>query len=348
MMADPISEKRSRIPNWVKQVVPILVSVFILYHYFHDQDWEELLDVTGGAALWLAIPAVIAPQLSMWILNVLITGWSMVWFHGPFPFWKFFWMRGAIFILQMVNNPLATGGTLIYIQRKTGISWGKLLGIMGFRFQLSLWSFGLVMIPITLAMHYYGLDKDIDMNLWGWWGFLIFQVVFLAGSWFFWHHNFDVVGLGKLIVRDRESEFWTAFNQATKKQWLIMMGVVLPQIMILFSSYYFLARAFDINVPFLEFMVMMPLVLFISNLPIAFGGFGTTTLAWTTFFGDYGTAGKIGAISLFIPFGRAIFRAVVGLICLKPALSDITTLSLISPANEDEPGAESSGDGEEN
>jgi len=335
-MAESPVEKQPLIPGWAKRVIPILVSVLILYYYFHDRNWHELLDATRQARLWLALLAAATPQLVMWFTTVLLTEWTMVWFHGPFSFWKYFWVRGAIFILQMINNPLAAGGSLLYIQRKTGIGWARLLGIMGFRFQLAIWGFSVLMIPATLAMHYYGMTEAVKINMRIWWAFLISQVIFLIGSWIFWHHKLDITLLGKVVVRDRESEFWRAFNMATPKEWLLTWAVILPQILIALVSYYFLARAFEVNVPFWECLVVMPLVLMIANLPIAFGGFGTTTVAWFAFFGDYGSEENIAALTLFIPTARAVIRAVIGLVSLQPAFRDLTTLSLLSPNGADE------------
>ena len=73
----------------------------------------------------------------------------------------------------------------------------------------------------------------------------------------------------------------------------------------------------------MEYLVVAPLTLAIADLPITFAGFGTTTLAFFTFFADYGSADAMAAITLFLPFVRAVFRAVVGLVCLRPALQDI-------------------------
>ncbi len=325
MIESPLA-KQGRIPGWVKRLVPILVSIGILYYYFHDQNLDELLAACGKARLWLAVLAAVTPQLLMWFLYALITERHMVWFHGPFHFWKFFWVRGAIFILQMINNPLAQGGTMLYIQRKSQITWTKLFGIFGFRFQLMLWGLSVLMIPVTLAMYYYGLDEKTRMNMWGWWVFLIFQVQFLAVSWLFWHHNSDFTRLGRLIVRDRQSEFWKAFNMATPRQWFLTWAIIMPQIFVALVSYYFIALAFEVKIPFLECLVVMPLVLFISNLPIAFGGFGTTTLAWITFFGEYGSTENIAALTLFIPTARAVCRAIFGLVSLRPAMKDIVAL----------------------
>ena len=104
----------------------------------------------------------------------------------------------------------------------------------------------------------------------------------------------------------------------------------MPQITIVLVGYYFLAHAFSVDVPFWECLVVMPLVLFISNLPIAFGGFGTTTLAWQEFFGQYGAADSIAALTLFIPAGRLLLRGLIGLISLPAAYHEVTTMSLLS------------------
>jgi len=327
-------QSRPRLPAWVKQYVPILISAAILFYYFHDQDWREFYDNARGARLWLAAAAAAIPQVTMWITTVLVTAWTMAWFHGPFPFWKYFWMRGAIFILQIVNNPLAAGGSLLYIQRKTGIAWWKLLGIGGFRAQLGIWAFALAMIPVTLSMHYYGLNENLKINIHLWWGWLIAQIPFLAFTWIFWHNKLDPTRLGAVIVRDRESDFWHAFNNATPKQWLIVSGMVLPQIALVLTSYYILALAFDVRIPFWEFLVVIPIVLFVSNLPIAFGGFGTTTYAWLTFFGEYDNGGAIEAMTLFIPTARLIIRALFGLVSLPPVIKEI---GLISRTEEEAP-----------
>jgi len=333
------TERRASAWGWAKRVAPVMVSAGILYHYFRDQDWRALMDAVEQARLWMALSAALIPQLVIWFANSLLTSFVMTWYHGPFPMRKYFWVRGALFILQMINNPLAAGGSMLYIRRRTGVGWSRLLGIAAFRLQLALWGFSLFMIPATLAMHYYGMDGGVKMNMAGWWGFLIFEFVFLAVSWVFWFHGTDLTGLGRLLVRDRESEFWTAFNTARRLHWFLVWSVILPQIFIAMAAYYFMARAFGINIPFWESLVVMPVVLAISNLPIAFGGFGTTTLAWVAFFGHYGQPENIAALSLFIPSARAVIRSLIGLVSLTPAVREIASLPLAPGAGEPGPAA---------
>jgi hypothetical protein len=318
-------QQPGRIPVWVKRVVPIIVSAAILYYYFHDKDWQVLWEATARATLWLAILAIVAPQLVHWYFHTLLVQQHFEWFHGPFPLWDYFWVRGAMYILMFVNPVLGGGGVLLYTQRKAKITWTKLWGIILFRIGLMLWGFSVFMIPITLAMHYYGYTEQAGINMYVWWGFLIFGVVYLINGWMTWHHGTHF-GISKFVVRDRNSEFWTAFRMASKKQWYFTWALGIPPAIFSLVALYFLNIAFDINVPFVQFIVVAPLAMAIMDLPIAFGGFGTATLAWNTFFEGYGSPEDIAALTLFLPFARAVCRALIGAVSLRPAIKDITTL----------------------
>ncbi len=112
--------------------------------------------------------------------------------------------------------------------------------------------------------------------------------------------------------------------------------MIIPPFILVVVGLYFLNLAFDIKVPLLEFLVVGPLALMVMDLPIAFSGFGTATLAWMVFFGDYGTEENIEALTLFLPFTRAALRAVIGVGSLRPALKEIGSLALAPDENEPE------------
>lgn len=328
-------KKQPRVPGWVKKVVPAMVSIGILYYYFHDQDWKSLIEACAKAEIWLAIIAIAVPQLIIWFFGTLITERNLRWFHGPFPLWTYFWVRGALYILMLFNTALGGGGIFIYQLRKARISVRKLIGIGLFRGAMIGWGMGFILIPATFAMHYYGLADKIKINMTVWWAILLSGPPGMIATWLFWKRDWDPIGLGKLIVPDRQSEFWTAFRMATTKQWVLTFVIFAPSIIIYWIGFYFLNRAFDVNVPFLEFVVVAPVALMVMDLPVAFAGFGTTTIAWTTFFGDHGTPQNIAALTLFLPFTRAACRSLIGLVSLPSALKEINTL--LRP-DEPEPG----------
>ncbi len=169
---------RPKIPGWIKKAVPVIVSALILYYYFRDMNWVEFLEACYRADMALAIAAVVIPQVVFWFFTTLVVERTMTWFHDDFPFWEYFWIRGSIYILMFVNTAVGGGGLLLYQKRRGRISWRKLMGIFLFRAGVGIgWGMMFVMIPITLAMHYYGFAGKIQINMYVWWGILIFPKI---------------------------------------------------------------------------------------------------------------------------------------------------------------------------
>jgi len=346
------ARKRPRLPTWVKRTVPVLGSLAILVYYFHDYfrlDLENLSLSAGekgialiaavrGADLWPAVAAIALPQLVSWYFSALIAERSIVWFHGPFPLLKYFWVRGAMYILMFVNNVLAGGGLLLYQQRRGEVPWRKLLGILLFRVGVGMgWGSMILLIPLTAAMQYYGYHEKARLNMTVWWSILLIPgLLWFISTWMHWIHNRSTL-INRLVVRDRNDEFWTAFRQARPRHWLGVWLMSWPNMILTLVGFYFASLAFGVRVPFLEFIVVMPIAFGIMELPIALGGFGTATLAWMTFFGDHAPEQSIAALTLFVPFCRSACRGSIGLVSLRPALADIATLfpsGAASPAGD--------------
>ncbi len=315
------------VPGWVKRLVPIAGSILILYYYFHDQDWAGIWRSLVRADMALALAAMCAPQFLFWAMEVLFAERHFRWFHAPFPWRRYLWVRGAIYVLQLLNTVAgAGGGMLAYLKSKTGVSWWRLLGIMFFRFSLTLWSLCFFLVAATAALYHYDLADQVNLNMRGWWALLALGLLSFTLMWLFWMHN-KAQGIARLVVRDPEDEFWTAFRLARKRHWLYTWAMALPPFLVMLLGFYFSAMAFGINVPFVEFMVLSPLFVLVMDLPIAFAGFGTTTMAWMVFFGQYGSPEGIAALTIYMPFARAATRAFIGLISLPPAMDDLATLA---------------------
>jgi len=320
-MKDAVA-KVGRIPWWVKTVAPLLISAGILYYYLHNENWGALWAAMAQSYIPLAVLALVITQLCFWCFDSLATHRAIVWFHGPFSFRAIFRVKGATFLLSMVSGPLQAGGMLAFILKKTDVTIRKFIGMMLFKVGLGAWGFNVYITIATAAACYYHLDIAKHINLWIWWGLIIGGQVWLIEAWLFWHHGVNI-GFSRFIV-NRESEFWSAWVQAKRRHWCLMWAMTLPSYLSLFLGYYIIAVSFNIHVPFWKFMAMIPLVVGISNLPVAFGGYGTTTLAWVTFFPEYGTPERLAAISLFIPTAKMLCRAIIGVVNLPSVLKDLT------------------------
>lgn len=310
---------------WFKRTVPLIVSAGIIYYYFHEQNWDELLIAVRSAHLPFALLSVFVPQLVFWFFETLITERHIRWFHGDFSFRNYFWVRGGLYILMFLNNVIGAGGIILYLKRKTAMSWKKLWGIMLFRFGLTMWGINIVMVPATIGVHHFGLADKVELNMFLWWALLIGGLIWFVQAWGWWHYG-SFPRVSRLIVKDRESEFWTAFRLADRQKWLLTWAMVLPPFYLMLIGVWFLAWSFGIHIPFVEYLVLSPIFFFIMDLPIAFAGFGTATLAWNMFFSDYGDSQAVCALTLFLPFARATCRLLIGFISLRPALRDVTSL----------------------
>ena len=312
--------------TFLRKAVPIAVSAGIIYYYFRGMEWERIIAETSRANLGLAVAAVALPQFIFWYFETLIVHKHFTWFHKPFPWREYFWVRGAIYILMFVNVALGGGGIVYYIKRKAEISWKKLGGIMLFRFGLTMWGLTPFLIVATALMHYYGVVDEGSVALYIWWGVLVFGFLWMIEGWLVWNRDRNF-GLAKYLVRDRQSEFWTAFRLAGNREWWLTWAMTLPPFFLMLVGVWLLALAFGIEVPFVRFIALAPLFWLVMDLPIAFAGFGTATMSWNLFFGSYGTEADVAALTLFLPFARSATRAVIGAISLKPALNEIKVLS---------------------
>jgi hypothetical protein len=329
---------RYEISQWDRKVLPVLVSAAIIAYYVRELEWSRLWESAERANMWVAFTALAVPQLLAWFIGALIVVKTLVWFHGPFPMREYFWVRGAAYILAFVNSALQGGGLLLYQKRKAEIGWPKLFGLILFRTGLIYWSIGLFMIPATLLLHYHGLAHKAfgsTAALTAWWIILLVPgFLFLLSNFNFWFRGRDLTGLGGFIVRNRQAEFWTAFANSRPRHWFLVWIMFLPEFVLVVVGFQVLNLTFGIDVPWIEAIVLLPFAFLIMDLPIAFGGYGTMTLAWMTLFEDYGTPESITALTLFVPTARILVRAVIGAVSLKPALTEID--QLLKPAGEGE------------
>lgn len=315
-----MKDTKKHLLNWLRTGIPITISGCILWYYLYNQDWRKIVDVAHTINLTFAFLAILIPQVIIWCADTLITKIHFTWYHKPFPWKDYFWSRGALYLMLLINTALGSISIVYYLHRKTRIRWRQLTGLLFFRGLLTTWSIALMMIPSTLLMQYWGLTEKLNVNPYVLWMVLLLACAWLVAAWLTWHHNINLFRLPNL-----EGEYWTAFRNSTRAQWLITFIIGGVPIFLLLTGFWVLAITFGIRIPFIEFIIAAPLMYAISELPIAFAGFGTTTMAWFLFFGDYGNDAAITSFTIFLPIARLSARAIIGTISLPLALK--TTFS---------------------
>ncbi len=310
--------------RWAMRIITMAVSAAILYYSLDDVEWDKLKKAWDESDKLLALLGATFPLLVFWTTDAAFTTRSFKWFDKPVPFKDYFFIKAAAYLLTMVNITFAAGGVFLYFMRKTGITPSRQAGLLFWRVCMAIFGvcsfFLLVMVYVALFRR----DQIPELNLGLWGPLFILIIIFMI--------EFGLLSLrGKGLFMERLSvnykgDFWQAFRNARPIHWLLGWLYTLPAILVSLMGLYLVAHAFGIRVPFLYFLFCIPLVSVISALPIAFGQFGTTTVAWITFFSMYGGAEEIAAATLFIPAVKLIFRGGVGLIFMPLAMKELEDL----------------------
>jgi uncharacterized membrane protein YbhN (UPF0104 family) len=215
-------------------------------------------------------------------------------------------VRGATYLLALVNYALGQGAIIYFVNRSRGVPVSRgtaaVLLVMGINvlMLLALATLGLAFVPqanprftIVVAIAYAGLAVYVAL--------VLAKPRFLTSK-----PMFDV------LLNARLTDYLKAMAART------------PHILSLLALTYTSMRAFHIEVPPGQAVLCLPMVYFVAVLPISPQGFGTTEFMMTTFFAKYAPGGSGAAVVASSLATRVIAMAVqslLGFICLKNQLA---------------------------
>ena len=227
------------------------------------------------------------------------------WFLARLSLAQILVVRGATYLLAAINYSVGQGAIVYFVHRATGApvlrGVATVLLIMGINMLalLFLTTAGLAIAPevphgiyVIVAAAYAGLA--------------IYTIA--------------------LIVRPRWLASRPIFDVLLAAGWrghLSALLVRLPHIAALVAFQTLLLRAFGVRVPLVAAIASLPVVFFVSVLPISVQGIGTTQAAMIFFFARYGTGDEMSrkaavlAESLVTQALALGFQAVLGLTCLR-------------------------------
>jgi uncharacterized membrane protein YbhN (UPF0104 family) len=319
-------ERRSSpLARWGFRAATVAVSVLILYWALYGISYQELREKTLHANLRLAVFGAVAPLFVFWITDALFTVRSFAWCGRPVPFKSYLVIKAVAYLLNMVNIVFSTGGVFLYFLKKTGISARAQAGLLLWRLEMD--ALGMIIFYAAIIGAALGLAPAQAAKMQLPFTLPVLLVSLLIGvEWaLYW-----LKGGGLMMKRlpvNFQAEFWMAFRMLGPRHWGKGMAYTFPPLVANFVGMYLCARAFHLDVPLLYFLFWIPLVALFSALPIAFGGFGTTTAAWFHFFAHYGAHSEIAAVTIFIPAVRLVTRGLFGIVFMPFATREIESLT---------------------
>jgi hypothetical protein len=295
-----------------KKLGPLLgwaVTIAILVYLFRTISFSKVGDAIH-AAYWWAIPADAVLILAVYLADSFAIKKTFGWFVAPLSFREVLIVRGATYLLALINYTVGQGAIIYFVNRSRGVpilrGTAAVLLVMGVNVLvlLVLASAGLLMttdvppiLRLVVLIAYGGLAGYIALVAWkpGWLASRpIFDVLLSAGV------------SGHLRA----------------------MAVRLPHILTLLVLSWVSLAAFGVVVPIAKAVLFLPIVYFVAVLPISFQGLGTSQAMLIHFFAAY-APGKtdearwaaVLASSLVCQAIAFAIQLTIGLLCMRNQLA---------------------------
>jgi hypothetical protein len=295
---------------WLKRIGPWLVAGGLLFYVFRtvklDRVWEAVLGVGPVSVLLIAL----AYFVYSYFADVVATWATFRWFCAPLRFWDVAAIRGATYLLAIVNYNLGQGGIVYVVGKKRGVGVARATGTV-------LLTMGVMLVALFMLAgigSVFGDPHDTRLRLVRWicGGGLLGFVAYLG-----------VIKLRPAFLARREvlRPLFDAGLVGHLKAWLVRFPHVVGHVVF----QWLLLRLFHIDLPFAAAAMLLPIIFVIAWVPITVQGLGTQQVAALALLAPFSTAlpevaqGQIVAFSLV---QSALFTAcsiVTGLICLRGA-----------------------------
>jgi hypothetical protein len=295
-----------------KKIGPILgwvVTIAILVYLFRTIHPAQIAKAIR-AAYWWAIPANAILVLAVYLADSFAIKKTFGWFVAPLSYREVLVVRGATYILALVNYTVGQGAIVYFVNRSRGVpilrGTAAVLLVMGVNILmlLVLASVGLVVstdvppaLKLIVLVAYAGLAIYI-------------AVVAAKPRWLVSRPIFDVLlsaGVGGHLRS---------------------MAVRVPHILTLMVFTWTSLAAFGVTVPIGKAILCLPMVYFVAVLPISFQGLGTSQAMFIHFFAAYAPGATDEARWAVILAATLVAQAIafvvqlsIGLICMRNQLA---------------------------
>lgn len=308
--------------------MPWLIAAVIFYYLFRAVPPVEVLKTIAAANIPLFVFYTIVYFVIMLFLDGAGLQWGICRFSTRVSFVETLLMRGATYLLMLVNYNLGQGGLAFYLKRTHNAPLFKTLGTVFLIAVIDLSIMILVAMAASLqtTVLYRGVNLSaVVLNL----GLVYFTLLSL---WIvFWH--FVDRPSAKKIVEWRPLQWliarhlFFAFRNASWKDYLKMTAYRIPPLTLVMFSFLLWSDAFRTPLPLFVALLNTPFILIVGTLPLTPGGVGAVQALCIELFRDY-AGGPLIASGQFTPdqilfsasllwgIGNALCKVLFGLYCL--------------------------------
>ncbi len=295
-----------------KKIGPVLgwvVTIAILVYLFRTIRPAQIAKAFQ-AAYWWAIPANAVLVLAVYLADSFAIKKTFGWFVAKLSYREVLVVRGATYLLALVNYTVGQGAIVYFVNRSRGVpvlrGTAAVLLIMGIN----------VLVLLVLASVGLVVSTDVPQVL-----ELIVLIAYagLAG------YIIVVAAKPRWLVR---RPIFDVLLSAGIGGHLRSMAVRLPHILALMALSWFSMAAFGVVLPLAKAILCLPIVYFVAVLPISFQGLGTSQAMLIHFFAAYAPGATdearwavILAASLVSQAIAFVIQLSIGLLCVRNQLA---------------------------
>jgi hypothetical protein len=266
---------------------------------------DYLLEVFAAVpwSRWLVL--MVAYSCFYLLVDTLVLWRVINWFNARVRFLEILPVRASTYILSILNEQVGKGAIALYLNRRSGVpGWelgSSMLFIMACEFYyLLLWA------TVGLAIHWRDLPPALSVFRSVPW--VAAAATVALGAWMFACRSPRFAGAAW-----RRRPLLHAFRQARPWQYLAILVLRSPSLLAGVLVYSTAARLFGVEIPFLQMLTYLPLVIFGTLVPGPFRAVAVTM--WPTLFPEH--AGAMAVFGFVQHNFFVLFNAVIGLLFLR-------------------------------
>lgn len=277
----------SKTSQRLKQIIPWLIAGLIFFFLFRKIPPLEVLKTIWAANIPLFIFYSVSYVIVVMLIDCAALQWGISRFSTKVTFGETLIMRGATYLLMMVNYNLGQGGMAFYLKRTHKAPLFKTLGAI---FYLTL---------IDLALLFGAAILAIKMGHMNTSSFVLGPTILKGSSLFFilllawilfWKladHPF-IKNCRRFKPLDWlcHRPLFFAFKESSLTDYGIAILLRTPTIFSVLLSFYLWSDAFRSPIPFSSIVLYAPIILLVGTLPITPGGVGMVQALCITLFKD--------------------------------------------------------------
>ena len=287
--------------------MPWAISAIALGYVFGFAiDWHAIPRATARADMPLFILITIMDKLLFFLVWGVIQALAIGRFVEPVPVRKVLAVKGGSELVRTVNNSLADAVFFYGVSQLVAGRLAAVIAVAGVPFGTH---FAVLLLQATVALPLLagGPAANPDVLAAVLFGWAVALGIAVASRLGIWRRLVEKIGLAR---------WWSGVTVRELAPFIAMfVGFAAFDVLIQGLA----ARAFGIEIPWLELMARIPLLYLAISLP-SLGNFGIREIAWSSLFSDYGTREELIAFALWTNTVFLLMHVGIGVLFVRRAI----------------------------